>query len=113
MKQYKLKINGKEYTVDIESMGEDTAEVTCNGVGYKVEYEEPQKKQAEKSPRVSRKATVPESSGGYTAKPSDASSANAIKAPIPGLITQVLVSEGDTVKSGQVVAQNGSHENGK
>jgi biotin carboxyl carrier protein len=104
MKKYKLNINGKEYTVDIESLSEDSVRVTCNGTEYKVEYEEPDKPRKKPAP-VTRKTAVPDVSERRTSSPASAATANAVKAPIPGLITQVLVSEGDRVEGGQTVAK--------
>lgn len=103
MKKYNIRINDKEFTVDIETLGEKKASVKCNGKEYKVEYDEPQ--ETGKTPPVTRKAAVPDASGGYTSRPAASAAVNAIKAPIPGLITQILVSEGDTVRSGQTVAK--------
>ncbi len=103
MKTYKLKINSKEYTVDIETLSDGTAEVKCNGVEYTVEFETPKKES--KTPTISRKTAVPVDSGKKTYSPAESASANVVKAPIPGLITEILVAEGDMIKSGQIVAK--------
>ncbi|MBW6457812.1 MAG: biotin/lipoyl-binding protein [FCB group bacterium] len=103
MKTYKLKVNGKEYSVDIEAINDDSAQVKCNGVDYTVEFEktEPVKKE----PVFDSKPVIPDTSTRKTFSPADAAAANVIKAPIPGLITAVLVKEGEHVKGGQVVAK--------
>lgn len=103
MKTYKLKINGKEYTVDIESLGDDSASVKCNGTSYDVAFDSPTA--PKKAAKVERKAAVPTPAQQITRKPSAMATENAIKAPIPGLITELLVAEGDTVESGQIVAK--------
>ncbi|MBN2780837.1 MAG: biotin/lipoyl-binding protein [Candidatus Marinimicrobia bacterium] len=103
MKTYKFKINGKEYQVDIESVGDEFADVKCNGVSYKVEFELPD--QPKKTPTLARKAVVPQVSEKRTHSPAESAAANVIKAPIPGLITAIVVSEGDKVESGQLVAK--------
>lgn len=103
MKTYKLNIRGKEYTVEIENIGDDSAQVKCNGEAYTVGYEIPGP--PVKTPTLARKVAVPDVSERKTYSPRDAAASNDIKAPIPGLITQILVAEGDKVKMGQVVAK--------
>jgi biotin carboxyl carrier protein len=103
MKTYQLKINEKKYTVEIESLKDEKAEVICNGNKYIVEFETPEK--VKKAPMVARKVAVPTSDQKKTYKPSDNASSNAVKAPIPGIMTAILVSEGDMVESGQVIAK--------
>ncbi len=39
MKTYKFKINGNDYSVDINSVEGNIADVTVNGASYKVEME--------------------------------------------------------------------------
>lgn len=101
MKTYKLKINEKTYTVEIESLGDEKAEVTCNGNKYTVEFEIPS--DINKAPKVVRKAPILVSDPIKTHKRTE--SFSAIKAPIPGLMTEILVAVGDVVKGGQVVAK--------
>jgi glutaconyl-CoA/methylmalonyl-CoA decarboxylase subunit gamma len=103
MKTYNLKVNGKEYKIDIESLNEYNAQVKCNGADYKVEFETsvPVKEQRQ----LDKKPVIPDTSEKKTYSPGESSVANAIKAPIPGLITKILVSEGDIIKGGQVVAK--------
>lgn len=103
MKTYKLKINGKDYKVDIESLGDESAVVKCNGNSYDVAFQSPST--PKKSAKIERKAAVPSASQQVTRKPSETATANAIKAPIPGLITEILVAEGEAVESGQIVAK--------
>lgn len=103
MKTYKLNIKGKEYTVEIENIGDDSAQVKCNGVSYTVAYEVPGP--PVKTPTLARKVTVPDVAERKTFSPKDAAASNNIKAPIPGLITQILVTVGDKVKMGQTVAK--------
>lgn len=103
MKTYKMKVNGKEYTVDIEALNEDGAQVKCNGINYTVEFEKAEP--VKKPPVLNNKPVIPDTSSRKTFSPADAAAANVIKAPIPGLITAVLVREGENIKGGQVVAK--------
>ena len=41
MKEYKFKINGKDYNVAVNSIEGKNASVTVNGVNYNVELETP------------------------------------------------------------------------
>ncbi len=104
MKTYNIKVNGKDYKIDIESIHDNQADVLCNDKRYEILFEE--EKSKTKTPFISRKPAVPVSSGvSKTNRQSSDVTANVIKAPIPGLITEVLVKIGDTVKGGDVVAK--------
>lgn len=98
MKEYKYTINGNQYQVAIEEAGETTAKAIVNGTEYIVEWEKPK----EEKPVVKVKpAAAPKPA---TAAPAAAPiSGNAIKTPLPGVIIDVKVSVGDTVKKGDTV----------
>ena len=101
-KEYKYTINGNKYEVAIDDIIENTATVTVNGEVYKVEMEpEP----VEEKKVVVRKPVAAESSENSENSRSSASinTNNAIKAPLPGVITEVCVSVGDEVKAGDTV----------
>lgn len=96
MKVYK--INGNSYEVAIKSVDGTQAEVTVNGVIYKVETGNVPPVQAvsggvERSENVPQKVAAPV-----------ADKAGAVTAPLPGVIVEVKVSPGEVVKAGQVVA---------
>ncbi|MDR1809078.1 MAG: biotin/lipoyl-binding protein [Prevotella sp.] len=95
MKQFKYKINGKEYEVAVDKIEDAQAKVTVNGVSYDVELEK--KEVEETAPKIQRPAASPAS------KPSGAS-AGSIKSPLPGIIVDIKVNVGDEVAKGQVVA---------
>lgn len=103
MKSYKIKINNKDYKIDIESITDNKADVLCNEKRYEVIFEE--SFVPTKTPVLSRKAAVPMADTAKTHSRADHAAANVIKAPIPGLITEVLVNEGDKVTSGDIVAK--------
>lgn len=101
MKEYKYTIDGKEYKVAIGDIVENVADVTVNGEQYKVEME-PEKEPEKPKPvvRPVAPAAAPASSGATASK---ANAQNAVKAPLPGVITEIKVAEGDTVAEGNTV----------
>lgn len=105
MKQYKFKINGTEYAVDIVDVDGDNATVAVNGSEYAVEVEGMAAKPASKTPKVVKTAPVsaPETPATERkAAPAAAGgAANAVKAPLPGVILSIDVKVGETIKVGQ------------
>lgn len=102
MKQYKYKINGNLYSVTVNDVEENIANVEVNGTSYKVELETPVK--AVPKP-VTRPAAAPKTETGapVVARPTAAGKKDAVKSPLPGIILDLKVKEGDTVKKGQTV----------
>ena len=102
MKAYKFKINGNEYNVEINSVEGNLADVTVNGAAYKVEMENaPAAPAAPAAPVAQVKQEAPAAA---PAKPAPAGAGKAITSPLPGVIIEVSVKEGQTVKAGQKVA---------
>ena len=100
MKEYKYTIEGKEYKVEIGTIEENIAEVTVNGETFKVEMEpepEPEKKKG-----VVSAAAAPANDEQPVAA-GNVNTANAVKAPLPGVITEIKVAIGDTVNAGDTV----------
>lgn len=95
MKEYKLKINGNEYAVTVNDIDDTIADVEVNGIPFKVEFERPVKKQVISKPN--KPATVTAN----VAKPSASGEETAVTSPLPGVILEVVVKEGDVVKRGQ------------
>ena len=96
MKEYKYIINGTKYEVTIGDIVENIANVTVNGEEFKVEMEkepEPEKKKV-----VVKTGAASQSDGN-----APVNTANALKAPLPGVITDVKVAVGDTVAAGDTV----------
>ena len=103
MNTYKYTINGTQYEVAVGDITDNIATVTVNGEEYKVEMEpeaEPEKKKV-----VVKTGAAKESAPADTDAPSSGpvNTANALKAPLPGVITEIKVSVGDEVKAGDVV----------
>lgn len=103
MKQYKYKINGNLYNVTVNDIEENIARVEVNGTPYTVEIDKPVR--AAPKP-VTRPASAPKTSTGapVVARPAATSSKSGIKSPLPGVILDIKVKEGDTVKKGQLIA---------
>lgn len=123
MKQYRYTINGHPYEVTIHSADEEMAEVEVNGHRYSVRLidetaSEPAKRISKRitkptpdpepavaaneapasvTPEVAPAAPAPES------QPKRAAGGREVIAPLPGLIREVLVAEGDQVKKGQKI----------
>jgi biotin carboxyl carrier protein len=103
MKSYNIKVNNKDFKVEIESISDNKAEVLCNETRYEVMFEE--SSVPTKTPVISRKAAVPVADVGNKKRDTTNVGTNVIKAPIPGLIIDILVKVGDKVKGGDVVAK--------
>jgi biotin carboxyl carrier protein len=104
MKEYKYTINGTKYEVCIGDIEDQNVTVTVNGEEYKVEMElpaEPEKKKPVLG-KPAESAAAP-AEGGEPAAKGPINKNNAVKAPLPGVITDILVSEGDEVKAGDTV----------
>ena len=105
MQDFKFKIDGTEYTANVEEKEDGKLAVTVNGKAYEVEVPghvaaapkvQPVKPAAAAAP-VAAPTAAP-------AAPKKASGAGtAITAPLPGVITSIEVKEGDQVKAGQTV----------
>lgn len=107
MKEYKFKINGNDYNIAINSTTGNVADVTVNGVDYKVEIENemptvqavPQAAAPAAKPAPTPVAAAP---APVVAKP--AGEGRPVTSPLPGVIIEVSVKEGDTIAAGQKVA---------
>ena len=99
-KEYKYTINGNKYEVAIGEIADNEVVVTVNGEEYKVEMEpepEPEKKVVVRKP-VEAATAEPTESGSNRVNTN-----NAVKAPLPGVITSVNVAVGDEVKAGDTL----------
>ena len=101
MKEYKYTINGNKYEVVVGDITDNIATLTVNGEEYTVEMEKPAEPE-KKKPVVKAVASASDDDAPAASKGS-VNKANAIKAPLPGVITDILVAEGDEVKAGDTV----------
>ena len=98
MKEYKFKVNGKDYAVSVDGVEENIVNLTVNGTSHVVEMEKtPDAPPPVARPTVQRptQEAAQASTGGGNAKP--------LKSPLPGVILDFYVKEGDSVKNGQKV----------
>ena len=99
MKEYKYKINGNVYKVAIGDIEDNIAHVEVNGTPYKVEMEKAPK--AVVKPVVRPVSTSPAPAPATVVKPAATSTGKSgVKSPLPGVILDIKVNVGDTVKSG-------------
>ena len=104
MKEYKYKINGNLYNVVIGDIEENIAHVEVNGTHYTVEMEK--KPKAAPAPKpVARPAAKPAAApaAAPAAKPAAGGAKSGVKSPLPGVILDIKVKEGDMVKKGQTI----------
>lgn len=100
MKEYKYTINGNKYEVVIGDITDNVATLTVNGEEFKVEMEreaEPEKKKPVVRAAAASDAADEPAGGAAPNK------ANALKAPLPGVITDILVEVGQEVQAGDNV----------
>ena len=100
MRNYKFRINGNEYDVEINSVEGKIADVTVNGASYKVEMDTPVAPAA--APVAPAANAAP--AAAPTPAPAPAGAGKAVTSPLPGVIIEVSVKEGQAVKAGQKVA---------
>ena len=103
MKKFTFTINGNQYETEVLSVEENIAEIEVNGTLYKVEVDKSMK--TTKTPKLVRQVAVPSTdihpSVAKTSSPAGPKGAGSIKSPLPGVILDVFVREGDEVKMGQ------------
>ena len=105
MKDYKFKINGKDFHVAVNGISGTKADVTVNGVNYDVELENAVAPVQQAAPAQSAPvAPVASAPKAQAAAPAHATGGKAITSPLPGVIISVDVKEGSVVKRGQKVA---------
>lgn len=106
MKQYRFKINGNQYNVDINSVEGNIASVSVNGTSYQVELEDAPAAPVQAVP-VQTSVITPAAAPVQAApapKPAASGAGKPVTSPLPGVIIAVKVNVGDRVKAGQEVA---------
>ncbi len=106
MKEYKFKINGKDYAVSIGEAEGKMLSVTVNGASYQVELD--QEVAAAPAPVAAapaqQAAPAPAAAPAAPASPGAGAGKTTIHSPLPGIIISIDVKEGQAVKRGQKVA---------
>lgn len=110
MRTYKLKIEDKKYEVEVKTFSLKEAVLVVNGKTMHVDVEDVTAKASGLTQSSSGGAPAPAAPAAPRATPRVAdkpgpapASGSGVKAPIPGAILTVEVSEGDTVEAGQVL----------
>lgn len=101
MKEYRYKINGNLYKVTVGDIEDNNVRVEVNGTPYTVELEKQNKPKIK--PVVRTASTTPAASPAAVTRPASVGSKSGIKSPLPGVILEIKVKEGDTVKRGQTL----------
>lgn len=103
MKLYKFNINGTSYETKVVKFEDNQAVVEVNGTKYTVAMET--EVFQSKTPKIVQGISVPstdaEPSTAKTASPSGAKGTGTIKSPLPGVVIDLLVKVGDSVRIGQ------------
>jgi len=108
MKEIKLEINGKEYTVTIEEFGSEEAQIKVNDKTFKVglidlgeEIVTESVKPVQHLQETSVSTALPAEKKPKTSPDRSSTGGNEVLAPLPGLILNVIVNTGDKVTEGQ------------
>lgn len=111
MKQYKYTINGAQFDVTIDSIVGSKAKVEVNGIPFEVEMQGSSlveealptvSTEAAAAPAAPAAAPATEPAAPAAAKSGPGAGAP-VKAPLPGVVTKILVKEGQSVKKGETV----------
>ena len=111
MKQYKYTINGAQFDVTIDSIVGSKAKVEVNGIPFEVEMQGSSlveealptvSPEAAAAPAAPAAAPAAEPAAPAAAKSGPGAGAP-VKAPLPGVVTKILVKEGQGVKKGETV----------
>jgi len=101
---YKIKINGAEYEVHIHKVEDTKAYIKVNNEDFEVEVDglivNPKQLNIRTSPK-SKPKLIPANTP--VVKPTSAKCNHEVKPPLPGIILDIYVKEGDEVKKGRVL----------
>ena len=103
MKNFKFKINGNSYEVEINNLEGNIANLEVNGTPYQVEID--REMQPIKTPKLVRNVNVPSTDSNpsivKTSSPASPKGVGTIKSPLPGVILDITARVGDKVSIGQ------------
>ena len=112
MRTYSYNVNGAQYDVTIESIQGQVAKVNVNGVAFDVEMLGAPTTEGDlpaAAPAAAPAATTAAAAQAPAAAPAaapakgTAGAGTPVKAPLPGVVTKVLVANGQAVKKGDTV----------
>ena len=110
MRTYSYNVNGAQYDVTIESIQGQVAKMNVNGVLFDVEIlgaplteGDLPEAAAAVAPAAAAPAPTPSAAAPAPAAKGAAGAGTPINAPLPGVVTNVLVAAGQAVKKGETV----------
>lgn len=106
MNTYKYTVNGKDYTVEIEEIEGNKANVNVNGRPFEIELKKPMKSTTANKPvhiEAPKPTPVAVQQPAAPAPQQEVGAGAKITSPLPGTVTDIMVKVGDTVKSGDTV----------
>lgn len=116
MAKYEYKVKGVDYVVEIQDIEGNIANVTVNGIPFKVEMKQPVKSSKQKVKLTDGQNNISASSvasaGSAAGSSSDSASSSKqatpaagkpVVAPLPGTINEIKVKVGDKVNTGDTV----------
>lgn len=108
MKNFKFKINGTDYSVDINNVEGQEISLDVNGTPYKVTVDKELKQKpavmrTKPAPRVSAASSGDVQKSTPVAAPAASGNGSKVTTPLPGTILDVFVNVGDKVTAGQRV----------
>lgn len=98
MKEYKFKIKGKDYNVNIIEEKDSSVILNVNGQEFEVEFDAPK----EKTTPIIRKPKQ-EVLKNEPVQPKSSGNIKSVRSPLPGNILDIKVKEGDKVTKGTTV----------
>lgn len=103
--EYKFRMNGEAFEAAVEEHENNKLDITLNGKHYEIELENNRPK-----PRIAADATAALAAQSIAAQntmrnvvPSKTPKAKSVKSPLPGVVLDIKVKQGDAVKRGQTV----------
>jgi glutaconyl-CoA/methylmalonyl-CoA decarboxylase subunit gamma len=109
MNEYVLTINQKEYRAEVSEINAEFALIQVNGREFRVGLQQlalsklmpVEIKKSEARPEAA--AAIPAARPTLEPPPAGGDVSNIVKSPLPGLIVDVKVGEGEKVKAGQII----------
>lgn len=106
MSEYVLSIAGREYRAEVAELTAERARIVVNGTPYEVDLVEIGRRPAaavQASAPVEGPRPTPAQPAAPPRPAPAGTGAGGVRAPLPGLILQVKVKEGDAVQAGQPI----------
>ena len=101
MTQYKFRINGKEYKVEIGKAEGKTLSVNVNGADYQVELENAPAPAAQVAPAAPAPQAAP--TPNPQAAPAPSGAETTVVSPMQGNVVEICATPGDSVSAGQKI----------